>query len=134
MLLEVGLDDPAKLGHQFQHADFQEAIEEGLIAFKESDDKILVNEVVEGLLLDGALCDFLGLELVGEGVGYLVGPAVEGDGDVEIVLEEVVRRVHVERNQVELNDLGVEVAGEVEVPQLERVERISLFVYSHLQL
>lgn len=83
-------------------------------------------------MLDGALCDFLGLELVGKRVGYFVGPAVKGDGYVEVVLEEVVRSVHVEWNQVELYYLGVEVAGEVEVPQFEGVERISLFVDSHL--
>lgn len=65
-------------------------------------------------------------------MGDLVGPAVEGDGDVEVVLEEVVRSVHVERNQVELDYLGVEVAGEVEVPQFEGVKWISLFVDSHL--
>ena len=134
MLLEVGLDGPSELSHQFQHADLEEAVEEGLVALEESNDEVLVDEVVEGLLLDGALRDFLGLELVGEGVGDLVGPAVEGDGDVEAVLEEVVGRVHVERDQVELHYLGVEVAGEVEVPELEGVERVSLLVDSHLQL
>lgn len=116
MLLEVGLDNPPKLSHQLQHTDLKEAIEEGLIALEESNDKVFVDEVIEGLLLDGALCDFFGFELVGKRVGDLVGPAVEGDGDVEVVLEEVVRSVHVERNQVELDYLGVEVAGEVEVP------------------
>lgn len=102
MLLEVCLDNPPKLSDQLQHADLKETIKKGLIALEESNDKVFIDEVVEGLLLDGALCNFLWLELVGKRVGYLVGPAVEGDGDVEVVLEEVVRRVHVEWNQVEL--------------------------------
>lgn len=115
MLLEIGLDDSPKLSNKFQHADLKEAIKEGLIALEESDDEVLVNEVVEGLLLDCALCDLLRFELVGKRVGDFVGSAVEGNGDVEVVLEEVVRRVHVEWNEVELDYLSVEIAGEVEV-------------------
>lgn len=102
MLLEVGLDDPSELGHQFQHADLKEAVEECLIALKEGNNEVLVDEVVEGLLLDGALSDLLRFELVGKRVGYFVCPAVESNGDVEVVLEEVVRCVHVEWNLVEL--------------------------------
>jgi hypothetical protein len=61
-------------------------------------------------------------------VGDLVGAAVEEQRDIEVVLEEVVRRVEVEGDGVELWHLGVEVAGEVEAAQFEGVERVSALV------
>jgi hypothetical protein len=134
MLGEVGPDLFPELVDEFQGADFEVAVEEVGVALEEGYDKVFGQEVVECLLADGAVSDLFRLEGVVQTVGHFEGPAVEGQDNVEVVLKEVVGGVQIELYELQFVDFGEEVAGEVEVAQLEGVDRVAFLVDDHLQL
>lgn len=61
-------------------------------------------------------------------MSHFESPAVKPKRDVQLVLEKVVRRVHVEWNFSQLWHLGIEVTTKIETSQLERVGRVVALV------
>lgn len=64
-------------------------------------------------------------------MGNLVRATIESNRDIEVILEHVMRCIHVKLDLIELCNLAVKVAGKVEGSQLKRILAVLLAVDNH---
>lgn len=79
-------------------------------------------------MANSTISNIFRLETVRQRMSHLESPAVKSKRDVQFVLEEVVRRVHVEWNFSQLWHFGIEITTKIEISQLERIGRVVALV------
>jgi len=97
MLLEILFDDSSKFSDQLKHANFQKTIKKSVVTFKKGDDKIFGKEIIKCFLLDSTFSHLLRSELILDMMCNFIRPAVKFKLNVKLVLEHVMRSVHIKR-------------------------------------
>lgn len=134
MGLVIGADHFAELSHKFKHANLQKGIKERGVSFEKSNDQIFVEKVVESLLANGTVCDFVRLKLVGKSMWDFVCLAMKEERDLKNIFEEIMRCVHIKRYFAEFWHFGIEVAREIEAAQFKGIGWVAPLVDCDSQL